>query len=153
MGLRLFSRLMIVAIVASCAGGAGPLGLESAPIIDMAAPAVDGGAILIQWRYQYEGADPVTFEVRKMQTDLEQFPPPPYVRESTGGVQDVPINVQLDVPVVGNTAAIATSDWRVALIRDTEIAHGARVLYLVAALAVSGKQLVAVASAITVAEL
>ena len=149
---RLRDLFLTTMLVVSCAGGASDsmLSLEKAPAIEMDAPILDNGEILIQWRYQYDGTESLIFEVRKQHTDNEVFPAPPYLRQS--GFQDAVAIVPLDVPVVGVVNAVKTSDWRSASVRDTAVVAGIRVLYQVAALSATEEHLAAAVGAITVSE-
>ena len=66
--MRFYSRLVLILVVLSCSDPIRENIVDpvAAPQIEMSAPVVDGGAILIEWRYLAEAGDLAEFQITRV---------------------------------------------------------------------------------------
>ena len=131
--LKLCTFAFLLLLIASCADSSRDNALDpiNAPVIDMREPVLDGGSVLIAWRYFADGDALTEFVVRKVAQQGDRFP-----ELALGDV------LPEGVSQVGRYAVNSgTSGWQTGSIRDPSVTAGVRVLYQVEAVSSDDNQL------------
>ena len=111
MRMALSFRAALVIVVCACADSARENVFDpvNTPSLEMLEPVLDGGSVLIEWRYLSETASVTEFRVARI------------VLEDTTVIANLPVTA-------------ASPDWQSVSFRDSTVAYGQNLTYRVAAL-------------------